>query len=248
MATNYNSDVASYTNKQQMENSEFAVSVKPTLPLIHGVECNLQQTTLPQRYIRTGAVPAGKDANLYDYGNFQFATQNNPTQNLGELWVSYCVEFFKPQLPATIGGNISFYKTNRSGVLAAAPFGTTQVTLSNTIDIVSISNTNLILNLPPTTKYKLEFVYTTLTASAITVPNATISNATTLAYYANGTLTTVYAPPAGTVAATYIQTIYFVTLTGSPVQSTISMASTGTFPAGTSVDITLQEVDSTTTA
>jgi len=51
LATNYNADVVNYTTKQQMENSEFAVSIKPTMPVIHGIECADDQTTIPHRYV-----------------------------------------------------------------------------------------------------------------------------------------------------------------------------------------------------
>jgi len=46
MATNYNANAAPYDTKQEMENSEFAVSVKPTNALIHGVECAKGETVL----------------------------------------------------------------------------------------------------------------------------------------------------------------------------------------------------------
>lgn len=123
MATNYNADAPLYTTKQDMENSEYAVSVKPTRDLMHGVECAVNQTVLPQRYVRTGSVPTGQDLRLYDIGTFQFAKQGNPVQLLGELWVSYAVEFFKPILPQDVGGAVVSKVIQRSTVTAGNPFG-----------------------------------------------------------------------------------------------------------------------------
>jgi len=123
MATNYNADAPIYTTKQEMENSEYAVSVKPTIDLCHGIECAVSQTILPQRYVRSGSVPVGQDLRLYDYGNFQFATQANPTQDLGELWVSYCVEFLKPILPIDVGGDATSGHLYKTGATTAAPLG-----------------------------------------------------------------------------------------------------------------------------
>jgi hypothetical protein len=99
MSTNYNADVPNYVNKQQMENAEFAVSTKPTMALIHGIECDMQQTILPQRYVRSGTVSSGQDLRLYDYGNFQFATQGNTSTpvlvNCGSLIVlNFSNQFF----------------------------------------------------------------------------------------------------------------------------------------------------------
>jgi len=116
MATNYNAAVPTYTTKQQMENSEYAVSVKPTLPLIHAVECDKAQTVLSELYVRTGTNPVNQDLRLYDMGLFQFATQQNPNQNLGELWVSYCVEFFKPELPPDVGGDTASGHAARTNI------------------------------------------------------------------------------------------------------------------------------------
>jgi len=125
MSTLYNADAPIFTSKQQMENSEFATSVKPTCGLMHGVECAVTDTILPEKYVRSGAVPAGQDLRLYDLGNFVFATQTNPIVDLGELWVSYCVEFYKPVLdnPAG-GGQIPSGFANRAAVTSAAPLGT----------------------------------------------------------------------------------------------------------------------------
>ena len=141
MATNYNADVPIYTTKQEMENSEYAVSVKPTRDLMHGVECATTQTVLSELYIRSGAVSSGQDLRLYDLGNFQFATQSNPIQDLGELWVSYCVEFFKPVLPSDVGGNVLSFETNRSSVTVPNPFGTVVSGAVGTLDVVVTNDT-----------------------------------------------------------------------------------------------------------
>lgn len=137
MATNYNADATAYTTKQEMENSEYAVSVKPTDALIHGIECATNQTILPQRYVRSGAVPVGQDLRLYDYGNFQFATQANPVQDLGELWVSYCVEFHKPILPLDVGGDVSSGHTYRTGATTASQFGLIQVVNNGSLSLTT---------------------------------------------------------------------------------------------------------------
>ena len=97
MATDYDSADALFTTKQEMENTEFGVSCKPSSCMIHGIECARNQTSISEQYVRAFAVPTGKDPRLYDMGNFQVATNGfqGTSVNAGELWVSYDITFFK---------------------------------------------------------------------------------------------------------------------------------------------------------
>jgi hypothetical protein len=177
MATNYNADAVPYTSKQQMENSEFAVATKPTINLMHGVECADKQTILPQRYVRSGAVPPGQDLRLYDHGTFQFATASNPIQNLGELWVSYCVEFFKPVLPLVGSLPGIGFKTNRTGYTNPIPFGTTQASVSGALAVVVTGTTITIRNAEVGVKYKIDLAWTGTVAAAYGPGPVTLTNA-----------------------------------------------------------------------
>jgi len=89
------------------------------------VECKPSETSTLLKYVRSGAVPTGQDLRLYDQGLFQFISQYNPTQDLGELWVTYCVEFYKPVLQLE---NSVIRATGavveRSGVTNGNPLGT----------------------------------------------------------------------------------------------------------------------------
>jgi hypothetical protein len=156
MATNYNSDVPAYTTKQQMENSEFAVSVKPTCKLMHMVECKPSQVSVDLLYTRTSTPPVGQDLRLYDLGLFQIATggASSAGVNLGELWVTYTVEFFKPVLPATASnvGNSSLYQ---GVVISSGVFTNTSPSPTIRVGVVLgaqfiYDGTNNIINLYPT--------------------------------------------------------------------------------------------------
>lgn len=99
MATQYNVNDPTFTNKQQMENYQFGCSTVPASDLLHPIECDPKQTTFGTIYdIRDG--PADGDQRLYDIGKFSIATQGIPgtNVNLGELWVTYEIELLKPQL------------------------------------------------------------------------------------------------------------------------------------------------------
>jgi len=95
-----------------MENYEFAVSTKPSNSFVHVVEVGQNVSPLTQLYIRTGP-PTGfsEDLRLYDFGKFNIATYGQPGNStnaglIGELWVTYDVEFFKPKYRAAQGSGI----------------------------------------------------------------------------------------------------------------------------------------------
>jgi hypothetical protein len=128
MATNYNADAPGYRSRIDMENSEYAVSVKPTMPLVHAIECSPAETPITRLYVSEGEPPSNQDYRLYDLGKFQFATQaNSVTDTIGELWVSYCIEFFKPVLDTTSAAsneNFAQYLTiNGSTYTSTYPLG-----------------------------------------------------------------------------------------------------------------------------
>lgn len=122
LATNYNADDAAYTSKRQMENSEYATVNKPTENIMHLIECDPKQTSITELYTRTTTLAASQDYKTYDHGKFQVATQGNPVQLLGELWVTYCVEFFKPETN-TSAVVLSNHITRKSAATTTLDFG-----------------------------------------------------------------------------------------------------------------------------
>lgn len=102
MATNYNSAITpAFLDKKSMENYEHAQSAPPTRSMIHAIESKGKATVLKTMYLRTGPAIEGTDIRMYDIGNFCIATQGMVAavvgSTIGELWVAYEVEFFKPR-------------------------------------------------------------------------------------------------------------------------------------------------------
>lgn len=235
MATNYNADLPAYTTKQQMENSEYAVSVKPTRELMHGIECATSQTVLSELYVRTGVPTSGQDLRLYDLGSFQFATQSNPVQNLGELWVSYCVEFFKPILPEEVGGEILSSSIVRSSVTPAAPLGTGPVSSLGDLGAVA-GSTNLTWLGQPGDRYLVTVNWTGTVAGLMTYPARS---------YAGLTNQRVQIGPqdllAGTTSA-ILSEVYLCTGL-NPGLVSVTFGAGGVFPTGTTfANISVTEV------
>lgn len=140
MATDYDSKDASFSSKQQMENTEFGVSCKPSSCMIHGIECARNQTSVSELYIRAFAVPTGADIRLYDMGRFSIATvgMQAASVNVGELWVSYDIDLFKAieQPPGYINPLDDYTLT---GVDATHSLGTNQSTNTGTVNQIGTS-------------------------------------------------------------------------------------------------------------
>lgn len=103
MATDYDPGDPAYQNKIEMENSEFAVSTNVATSLIHPLECAEGERATRVLYTRQGAVT--DDKRFYDLGNLYVATVGAaPSTNVGELWLSYDITFYKTQLYGGILG------------------------------------------------------------------------------------------------------------------------------------------------
>lgn len=241
MSTNYNSGDVAYTTKQQMENAEFAVSTKPTTNLMHGIECADKQTIMPQRYVRTGPVPAGQDIKTYDTGLFQFATQGNPIQNLGELWVSYCVEFFKPILSDDIGGNTLSSRIYRTNVSAASPLGLIQLTNLGDLGLTATANTISWLAYPAV-DYQVSFAWVGAIATAFTVPTFSLTGLIAPNILNNGFSSFVTGPGNGIITIPAVTTGFVTCISANPSVVTITLGAGGAFAATTAVDIVVTQV------
>lgn len=123
MATDYDIQDPLFTSKQQMENADYACSTKPAVSLMHGIECDPAERPTKVMYTSVGAT----DARFSVLGNFQCATQgmSSANVNLGELWVSYDITFYKKQqlplsdiLPFYYGLSLTPFSNSGKGLLS----------------------------------------------------------------------------------------------------------------------------------
>jgi len=115
-----------------MENYEGCTSKRPTDSNVHFVDLKKASTPIAGlKWIRHGAPPNGADVRLYDIGTFSIATVGQPndvlTGVIGELWIAYQIEFFKPKFNGSIGGNLLMdhyrYGIPAGGWTTSNPFG-----------------------------------------------------------------------------------------------------------------------------
>ncbi|QMW68774.1 capsid protein [Torentivirus aristcris] len=124
MSTDYDSADVVFASKQEMENTEFSSSCKPSVNMLHAIECERTQTPVNELYIRAYDVPAGKDIRLYDLGRVSIATTGcqGTNVNLGELWVTYDIDCFKAiEQSPYYGTPVSEFKL--SGVVSTNALG-----------------------------------------------------------------------------------------------------------------------------
>jgi hypothetical protein len=129
LATDYDVLDTQYADKVHMENSQYAVSAKPSVSQIHTIECDPQASTQNLWYVRDSGSADG-DSRFYDLGKFQIATQGLPGSAgtvIGELWASYDVNLFKPEIvqASTMGARVNSAGTvSKTAVLGSAPLVT----------------------------------------------------------------------------------------------------------------------------
>lgn len=123
IATEYDVSRPTFVTKQEMESYEFCTSSKPSLPMIHPVECAPTEDIIKARYTRgvyrtqrasTSVTPESINSpdvaeNLNFLGRTQLSVVGmQAATTVGELWVTYRVKLSKPRaLPP--GAPISYF-------------------------------------------------------------------------------------------------------------------------------------------
>jgi len=133
MGTQYNVNRSNFTSKVEMEAYEFSSSGRPSANMLHAIECDPSETPIKQMYIRSGALAASEDKRFYDLGTFQLATVGmQAASTIGELWVTYDIEFFKPRVAPSAGPSAGYFakfslgpytNTNSLGSIQTARIG-----------------------------------------------------------------------------------------------------------------------------
>lgn len=136
IASNYNVNEVKFPNLVAFENSEYAVVTKPSRSMIHAIECAPRTGRDDFLFVRDPAsidVTAGNDNRFYDYALVQVATSGlpgTPGTLLGQLFVSYEIEFTKPVIspqavvPVLSAGNVLISNANGALGITSGSRGT----------------------------------------------------------------------------------------------------------------------------
>lgn len=227
LASEYDTADASYATKIEMENSQYCTSTKPSMDCIHPIECDPSVNVTPRLYVREGAVPAGKDIRLYDHCNVQVATVGVPAAAntaLGELWISYEIALFKPQI------NLPGAMDHFTGVAVLPYYTGVNVPLQSGSTIGGRVGPETYYFPPNTQNGTFLFVYTVVgNLTTITTQMASIlTNCVGVNYLVNGGGSVIVAPENGTAAQRDILYMRTVTVTG--LNASIALLN-GTLPS-----------------
>lgn len=183
MSTQYDALDTAFGSKYEMENWEYSSSAKPSSDQLHPIECDPRQTTIEHLYVRSGSVPSGADQRLYDLGTFTIASVGSQAAAVvGELWVSYCVDLYKPLFEP--GSNLVYsahYTIPVGGITTSAYFGssipspTSYVSGSN----LAITFTNTTMTFPNNIGSGVFLIFLAYQGDAGTLTNTLSMAATT---------------------------------------------------------------------
>jgi hypothetical protein len=221
MAMNYNAGLPEFADMREMLNSEYATATKPSSSIVHAIECDPALSSYPVRYIGD-AEEASSDPQMYDWGLFQIATSGLPGTAgdiLGELWVSYEIDLFKPRIaPYPLNNGVL---TTTSGVAADAILGTGDPDFEE--GVIQRENSNHLKFLAPGNYMLVQYYdFSVSYTGAITVASSDTSKITvndSLAFTVNSvpfstriSYVSVVSPATVSITSTF---------TNDPVQSTL---------------------------
>lgn len=98
--TQYNVLEADPSSKRHLENLQYSTSSKPSESIIHAIECSASLNAQTHLYVAQDGVVKTGDSRLYDLGNLYLGSQGIPVEHapIAEIWVSYEIALYKPQL------------------------------------------------------------------------------------------------------------------------------------------------------
>lgn len=242
LSAEYNAANSPFASKQEMENYEGGVSIKPSESVKFFLECAKDKTVLPSLYVRTGAVPPNQDQRLYDLANFQLATNGfqGTNVNVGELWVCYQVALRKPKLFEALGLGIGYNWSTSLGYGNAAPVGSASNWIQSTGNNLVLTFSQTSIQWPQTSikqTYNVSMYWQGATSQVFTPPALSVTAGMTVTAKTN-------APTSGENVTRCMMTILVVINgnTGS-ILPTLVFGTAGSLPTGTNrVDIWVNQI------
>lgn len=241
MQTDYDVADDPPNSKRQMLNSMFASSDKPSNTFIHPIECKKSLSSSSILFTRTSAVPAGYDQRLYDFARFNIATEGMQANGgiVGELWVTYEVEFFKQQYNF-VGLADNYYM---NAITTLRPLGTvigSNIGRGGTIGGL-ISGDGLSYSFPPQAsngQYLVSYVLNGVSSAGVTPATITATaNCAVVNLFTQGTASQIACPNPPATSATAIRMI-FIRIIAQNASITFSGA-TGVNPATSVANLTV---------
>lgn len=246
LATDYDAtdNVAiTFQNKQMMMNHEFSQSAKQSCSILHPLECSPAMNPYSIFHVRNGTEPPNADLRLTDLGVFGIATfgQQGSNVTIGELWVTYEIEFLKPQSLNLLGGEVLTYKAfSNTAVSTSAYFGTPSSIAVRNGSVLGMTVSTNRLSFPPIIQTGSFLVVYSLNGGSVapaTPPTVTPTNCTIPLLFTNGVNGSIQAPvPSATTGTVVLAFVVSITTPGAYV-----VFSSGVLPSSANMDIIVTE-------
>ncbi len=220
-SANYNVYEAEPTTKSQLLNTIFAQSTVPSEDCNFAIECEPSQTVTGGLLYVRGGTPAQGDLRLYDLGNFYLATNGMSADNvkMGELWISYEIELYKPQLPSNSIGGTNLTIISNSAYTNAAPLGSGTQTITQNDLGLTVSGTVITFPELAQGKYCVTILWQQTSNTTIVGQNDPFT------YSSDITLDKLLYADASPNNGTRAMVAVFITVSPSPVQQTLTTKS-----------------------
>lgn len=239
MGTQYDVGAPNFANKAEMENYEFSESDRPCEHQMHPVECALRERATNMLYVRSGAYRALSDPRLYDTGTFQIATVGmQAAANIGELWVTYDVELYKPRIDPGLTAGLVTKISNGAYVAATDVLGSIQTVPSGNLGVTVASNAGgwnriVIPSTYTSGRILIALHWKGAVAAAVAMPTTVLANCTLVTQWALNTETVDLAPQGGTNNSARLANAFVIQISGYNVNGSYIdfTPGTGTLPA-----------------
>lgn len=99
MVINYDPSEINFSTKRECENYDGCVSTVPFRSILCGFEAKKKLQPNNLYFVRSGPLENPEDLKFYDVGYLQtFSEGSQAEATVGELWVTYDIEFFRPKI------------------------------------------------------------------------------------------------------------------------------------------------------
>jgi len=201
LATEYNVYLPAFPDKSSMENHEYTSPGLPSQLIIHPIECARGKTPITELYVRSSNPSQSSTSQFnkmfYDWGNFYVATNGMQQAGLsiGELWVSYEIEFFKPAISTNTSANVAqhlYYDASLGGAMPTSGSFLSNMRDRSTSVLFPTGTNGLTLN---PGRFILMAIVQSSTGAATTQPLLSITNGTTVPLFACDRISGINATP-----------------------------------------------------
>lgn len=220
ISTNYNCADPNFISRNQMENTMYCSSAKPSVSFVHVIECDPTLQAQESLYVSPSVVPenTGNSVNEINWCNVQVATIGcqGTSVNLGSLYVTYEVELIQPvELSDARQPRGDMFSLVASTINNANPLGSTLPTPDpkNSLGGSVISSTRYAF--PPNLSSGLFLVsyYIQGAATVITMPAPAVTNGISPTIFYNDTFQRLVVPNTG-ISSTCCGVTFMVQISG----------------------------------